>query len=118
EKRPVMQYASIPTFGATRYDESWIGVARQWVGLEYARALMMVTRLRPEAQGGNRRDPIYRQVADGIVESAMRQQVTSGDLAGLIPDSWDIFDNSPSGPYLNPESLLAAMYSLEEQDMG
>jgi hypothetical protein len=131
-ERPAMAFASVPTFGASRGRHPWYGIARQELGLAYGRVL----RLLHDIQA----DPLYARVSDGLLISGMYQQYREGDfwedpgdggdgekkdgmgdegageeydLAGLLPYSWNVFENEGRAPYLNPQRLLALMYAIE-----
>src|SRR5262249_4938023 len=101
--RDLMSFASVPAFGSSEDGGTWIGAASQPVGLQYARVLLLLQHLRT--------NPIYEHVAKGILGSAMHQQETTGERAGLIPNRWDIVDFKESGPYVNPEHLLEVLYA-------
>lgn len=81
------------------------GVVSQPAGLELARVLRALARIRT--------DELYDRVAEGILASAMRQQVTSGEDAGLLPESWDVRENRAAGARVNPWPLLKVMYLLD-----
>jgi hypothetical protein len=70
-----------------------------------ARVLRALTRIRT--------DELYDRVAEGILASAMRQQVASGEDAGLLPESWDVRENRAAGARVNPWPLLKVMYLLD-----
>jgi len=103
--RPAMRYATIPTMGL---DTDGAPLASQAAGLEYARVLQALHTLRP--------DDLYKNVAEGILAGAMRQQAASGDAAGLLPEFWNVKDGTPEGRQLNPWPLLDVMYRLIGHD--
>jgi hypothetical protein len=96
--RYVMSYASIPVFGATFYTWPWFGRPVQWCGLVYAYQLLRLSKYDGSFS--------WRVIGEGILSSGMRQQITSGSLAGTFPDSWDLIANTANGPYINPEDLV------------
>jgi len=83
-------------------------VVSQPVGLEFARVLKALSRVRP--------DDLYDRVAEGILSSAMRQQYAAGEDAGLLPESWDVVENRAAGAKLNPWPLLKMMYLVDGLD--
>lgn len=106
KEHPTLQGASIPAFGVSRSGRNWAGTAEQWVGLEYARVLRALSRERPEA--------LYDYLSEAILASGMRQQYVSGEWAGLIPSYWNVRENEGTGPKVSPESLLRAMYEIQD----
>ncbi len=108
--RPGMLYASIPVFGTTFYTHPWFGVPVQWNGLVYAYYLQ---RLNQYAK-----DDKWQKIAEGITTSAMYQQWTDGELKGTYPDGFYGFCTEGKGPHLNPEDIMANVYSLRGLDPG
>jgi len=102
--RPVMKYSTIPVFGATFFDYPWFGYPVQWNGLVYAYELLRLARYDNSF--------LWKDIATGILASGMYQQMTGGEYKGLYPDSWDLDNNLPRGPYINPEDLLKPLYLL------
>ncbi|MGL6195196.1 MAG: hypothetical protein ACRC2T_10290 [Thermoguttaceae bacterium] len=91
----VMLYATTPVFGATNWiAPNWIGLPVQWCGLDYAEALY---RLAPYDDTLN-----WKQIADGILISAEKQQYTSGASIGLLPDSFTLKSQTPNPFDINP----------------
>lgn len=84
------------------------GVPTQWVGLAYARALQHLHEVRP--------DDVYERVIDSILGSAMRQQSTTGEHAGLLPTTWNLREERGAGPWISPELLLAVLYHRQGLD--
>ncbi|RLG23448.1 hypothetical protein DRN85_09345 [Methanosarcinales archaeon] len=107
--RNVMLYSSIPVYGATFYKAPvWIGRPVQWCGLVYAYHLLKLSDYDDSFP--------WRAIGEGILSSAMRQQVASGSLAGTYPDSWDLITDTPYGPYINPESIVKCTLFLKGLD--
>ncbi|MBC7320292.1 hypothetical protein H5T89_06575, partial [bacterium] len=102
--RPVMKYATIPVFGATFYNYSWFGYPVQWNGLVYAYELLRLAKY-------DKSFP-WDRIGTGILSSGMHQQITEGIYKGLYPDSWDLINNLPRGPYINPEDILKPLYLM------
>lgn len=98
EDRYIMLYASIPVFGATFYTWPWFGRPVQWCGLVYAYQLLRLSKYDNSFP--------WRKIGEGILSSGMRQQISSGSLAGTFPDSWDLITDNANGPYINPEDLV------------
>jgi len=106
--RYVMLYASIPVFGATFYTWPWFGKPVQWCGLVYAYQILRLSKYDESFP--------WRQFGEGILSSGMRQQITSGILAGTLPDSWDLISDMANGPYINPEDLIKPALFLKGFD--
>lgn len=100
-ERPMLPYGSIPVFGATAFVLPWFGRVVQWNGLVYAYFLLELV----DAGGRQVRFP-WRQVAEGIVVSAMHQQRTAEPAKGGYPDVWELRENVPiKNVDINPEGL-------------
>lgn len=100
--RPSMLYNSIPAFGSTLFTQSWIGRPRISCGLAYAYALQDLA----EFDAASDAAFPWKQVAQGIFNSAAWQQYADGPNKGCYADSWNIPDNTPCPPGVNPEALL------------
>jgi len=107
-QRPGMRYGSIPVFGTTFYTHSWFGVPVQWNGLVYAYYLQHLA----EHSG------IFpwKQIAEGIIVSAMHQQWTEGELKGTYPDGFYGYCTEGRGPHINPEDIMVNLYALRGLD--
>jgi hypothetical protein len=99
---PDRSYVSVPFFGPGGVEHEGRGQGEQWAGLEFARVLQMLLE--------QERDPLYEQVAGGIVRAAILQQATEGPQAGRYPERWDPATGTPSGAWLNPDLLLQNLY--------
>ena len=108
--RPGMHFASIPVFGTTFYTHPWFGVPVQWNGLVLAYYLQ---RLNQHIE-----DERWHQIAEGITVSAMYQQWEDGDHKGTYPDGFYGFCTEGKGPHLNPEDIMANVYTLRGLDPG
>lgn len=102
---PLQRYATIPIFGATFYSHNWRGVPVQWCGLVYAYTLLQLTEYD--------RTMDWKQLATGIVNSAMIQQMTDGEYAGTLPDSFSGYFKTPMPAYINPENILTNLHELK-----
>jgi len=97
-------YATTPVLGATQWvAPNWIGLPVQWCGLVYADALLDLHGLDP--------NPIWRQLAEGIVASAWIQTHPAAGTGspmsavrrqGLLPDSWNLLAEVRNDAAINP----------------
>lgn len=101
--KPIMRGASIPAFGATWLDhQPWFGVAVQWNGLVYARALYRLAPLDSEYD--------WKRLADTITLCAVQQQEWVSDRRanreGYYPDAFNIPRNTEEYTWdLNPRLI-------------
>ncbi len=101
--RPIMLGASIPVFGVTWLSQQpWFGVAVQWNGLVYARALYRLAEYDPTLA--------WRRLADTITMCAVQQQewITERYPAdeGFYPDAFSITRGSEEYHWdLNPRLI-------------
>ncbi|UVI27525.1 COG1470 family protein [Paenibacillus spongiae] len=105
EDRPVMEYATIPIFGASAYNNPWFAVPVQWNGLVYAYELLELV---PYDKSGP-----WKKAADGILASAELQQASDSDepWRGGYPDNWRLITNSRSDTVmLNPEEIVKTIF--------
>ena len=93
--RPALQHAVLPRLGVPQADQS--------AGLELARVLRAMVRVRP--------DGVFEHVSEGIIASAIRQQAAAGADAGLLPSSWGVRENKAAGALAAPDPLARAIYS-------
>ena len=107
-ERPGMRYASIPVFGTTFYTHSWFGVPVQWNGLVYAYYLQHLAEYSSIFP--------WKQIAEGIIVSAMYQQWTEGELKGTYPDGLYGYCTEGRGPHINPEDIMVNLYALRGLD--
>ncbi|MEJ5171584.1 MAG: hypothetical protein WHU10_11395, partial [Fimbriimonadales bacterium] len=98
---PVGLYATIAVFGATDWVANWMGLPVQWCGLVYADALYDLAEVDPSG--------IWRKLADGIVASGIQQSfdLDAGPLRGLLPDSFDLLNQTANPVAINPGTLQA-----------
>ncbi len=97
---PVGPYATIAVYGATQWvAPNWMGLPVQWCGLVYADALYRLALFVPTGP--------WRRIADGITVSGIQQSypVSDPDLAGLLPDSFNLRAQTRNYPAINPASL-------------
>ncbi|MDQ2730317.1 MAG: hypothetical protein M3Y56_01545, partial [Armatimonadota bacterium] len=95
-------YATIAVLGATGWVAPvWIGLPVQWCGLVYADSLYRLERHDPHGP--------WRQIADGITASGIQQTWPrgSGDRQGLLPDSFNLSNQTRNDPAINPGTVLA-----------
>lgn len=102
---PVMDFSTIPIFGATFYTLSWIGRPVQWNGLVYAYWLFQLARYDNSFS--------WKRIAEGITRSGMHQTSLTGPTKGTYPDSWVLDGDSPQGPYINPEDVVKNVWVLK-----
>jgi hypothetical protein len=101
--KPIMRGASIPVFGVTWLNQQpWFGVAVQWNGLVYARALYRLAPLDSEYD--------WKQLADTITLCAVQQQEWVSDRRanreGYYPDAFNIPNNAEEYTWdLNPRLI-------------
>lgn len=102
-EKPIMRGASIPVFGATWLSQQpWFGVAVQWNGLVYARALYRLAPLEDTHD--------WKRLADTITLCAVQQQEWVSDRRasreGFYPDAFSIPQNTEEYTWdLNPRLL-------------
>ncbi len=97
-EREGMVWATVSNFGATHFSIPWFGRPVQWVGLEYSAVLRQLAPLDDSFD--------WNQVAEGILTSAMYQQVAEGEWEGALVDSWTLEDDKTYAPMIAPESEL------------
>ncbi|MFK7694451.1 hypothetical protein [Paenibacillus sp. HJGM_3] len=105
QERPMMEYGTIPIFGASAYINSWLASPVQWNGLVYAYEVLDLARY--DSSGP------WKQVADGILASAEKQQASGKDEVwrGGYPDNWRLISNSRSDSVmLNPEEIVKTIF--------
>jgi hypothetical protein len=98
------RYSTTPVLGATGWTApNWIGLPVQWCGMVYADALFRLARHDP-------RGP-WRQLADGITTAGMQHThpASDGELAGLLPDSFDLRIQARNPVPINPATVLAGV---------
>ncbi|MCS7301286.1 MAG: hypothetical protein NZ556_07015 [Fimbriimonadales bacterium] len=101
--KPIMRGASIPAFGVTWLSQQpWFGVAVQWNGLVYARALYRLAPLSTEYD--------WKRLADAITLCAVQQQEWVSDRRanreGFYPDAFNIPRNTEEYTWdLNPRLI-------------
>ncbi|MGQ9902271.1 MAG: hypothetical protein ACUVR1_08690 [Fimbriimonadales bacterium] len=102
-EKPIMRGASIPAFGASWLNQQpWFGVAVQWNGLVYARALYRLAPLEDTYD--------WKLLADTITLCAVQQQEWVSDRRasreGFYPDAFNIPLNTEEYTWdLNPRLL-------------
>jgi len=107
--KPWMPYGSIPVFGATWFRGSWFGRLVQWNGLRYAEALLQLDQFDPGEQFGGL---TWRDIARGIMVSAMYQQREDDEFVALWPDALGCRDESRAAWEFAPRQILTIQFEL------
>ncbi len=100
--QPVGPYSTIAVLGATSWKAPvWFGRPVQWCGLVYADALHQ---LAPHDAGGP-----WRQLANGITAAGLQHTWRANDpeRAGLLPDFYELREQTSAGPAINPGTVGA-----------
>jgi len=95
-------YATIAVLCATNWRAPvWFGQPVQWCGLVYASSLQLLAQYDTEGP--------WKQIADGITLSGLRQTWTESDAArqGLLPDYFLLRPQVSEGPAINPGTVQA-----------
>ena len=95
-------YATIAVLCATNWRAPvWFGQPVQWCGLVYASSLQLLAQYDTEGP--------WKQIADGITLSGLRQTWTESDAArqGLLPDYFLLRPQISEGPAINPGTVQA-----------
>lgn len=98
EYQPMMRYATIAVFGATSWTApNWMGRPVQWCGLDYAHALLLLSRYDSTLD--------WHKIGEGIIASAECQLCLEDEKIGLLPDSFQL-DTQERFPYwINPTAV-------------
>ncbi|MGN0910954.1 MAG: hypothetical protein ACI4NV_05980 [Thermoguttaceae bacterium] len=98
EYQPMMRYATIAVFGATSWTSpNWMGRPVQWCGLDYAHALLLLSRYDSTLD--------WHKIGEGIIASAECQLCLEDEKIGLLPDSFQL-DTQERYPYwINPTAV-------------
>ena len=98
EYQPMMRYATIAVFGATSWTSpNWMGRPVQWCGLDYAHALLLLSRYDSTLD--------WHKIGEGIIASAECQLCLEDEKIGLLPDSFQL-DTQERFPYwINPTAV-------------
>ncbi len=96
-KQPMMRYATIAVYGATNWTApNWMGRPVQWCGLDYAHALILLSKHDDTLDWG--------KIAEGIVASA-ECQLADNEFIGLLPDSFQLATQEKYPSYINPSAV-------------
>ena len=89
DRPKMMRYASIPVFGASFFAAApWFGTPVQWNGLDYAYALLKLSKALSQSPLPSPQSPnFWRQIAEGITVCAIQQQAAVHHPDGNYPDS-------------------------------
>jgi len=93
-------YSTIPVLGATSWKAPvWFGRPVQWCGMVYADALY---RLAPHDPAGP-----WKKLGDGITSAGLQLTWPAGDhdRVGLLPDFFELREQSRAGPAINPGTV-------------
>ena len=107
-EKPFLLGGSIPVFGATWYQGSWFGKPVQWNGLRYANAILKLDEY-------DRSLP-WRDVADLVIRSAVRQQELDGPDVALWPDNIDALDSAKCPWMFAPRQIIRNMLKMTGRD--
>jgi hypothetical protein len=108
---PIMNYATIPVYGATNWQApNWMGLPVQWCGVVYA---WWLTALAPYDKTLD-----WHRLAEGILLAGEQMQYPDGKLAGTLPDSFSLATQSRNGPNINPSAMIALRLAVEGQVAG
>ena len=98
EYQPMMRYATIAVFGATSWvAPNWMGRPVQWCGLDYAHALLLLSRYDSTLD--------WHKIADGIIASAECQLCLEDEKIGLLPDSFQLDTQERFAYWINPTAV-------------
>jgi hypothetical protein len=93
----VMQFGSIPVYGATHYIQSWLGTLVQWCGLEVAQSYARLSEYDA--------DPIWNHFAEGLLASGIDQQTHEGSLL----DIWRVETARGGAVHIEPSVLMKTL---------
>ncbi len=111
DRPQMMRYASIPVFGTSFFTAApWFGTPVQWNGLDYAYALLKLSKALKSAYGDKvtstwQNATFWRHIAEGITVCAIQQQAAVNHPDGNYPDSVSLTyrygpnDKGIIGPY-------------------
>jgi hypothetical protein len=105
-------FATVPVLGATNWmAPNWIGLPVQWCGLVYADALFDLARLDPTGP--------WKALAEGIAASGIAQTYPlEHPHHGLLPDSFNLAEQSRNPPDINPGTLQPLALRLLAGEQG
>lgn len=89
DRPTMMRYASIPVFGTSFFSAaSWFGTPVQWNGLDYAYALLKLSKALSQSPVPSFQNPeFWRQIAEGITVCGIQHQAAVNHPDGNYPDS-------------------------------
>ena len=102
--RPMMLYGTIPVFGATNWQISWLGRPVQWCGQVYADALLMLAEYDDTLT--------WRRVAKGIAVCGEEMQYPDGSSVGCLPDSVMLKTGNRLPADINPGAIVSLRMQL------
>ncbi|MGE4487995.1 MAG: hypothetical protein AB7E95_00445 [Kiritimatiellales bacterium] len=93
----VMQFGSIPVYGATHYIQSWLGTLVQWCGLEVAQSYARLSEYDS--------DPLWKRYSEGLLASGTEQQTKVGSLL----DIWQVETARGGAVHIEPSLLMKTL---------
>ena len=108
--RPMMLYGTIPVFGATNWQISWLGRPVQWCGQVYADALLMLARHDDTLN--------WRRIAKGIAVCGEQMQYPDGPSVGCLPDSVMLKTGNRLPADINPGAIISLRMQLNDKMTG
>jgi len=106
--QPFLRYGSIPVFGASWNYGSWYGRPVQWNGLDYALAVLRLSRYDDSFP--------WRRIAEGVTRSAMYMQSDKDEEIALWPDNVGAIKGDRAGWIFEPGMILRNLYPLIGRD--
>ena len=107
--QPMLRYASIPIYGGSWYQGSWIGQPVQWNGLRYAYGLLKL------ADYDNSFP--WKKIAEGITRSAMCQQDQTGTNMALWPDNFSALNWTKNPWVFEPGAIMKNVFKMQGHDI-
>jgi len=119
DRPTMMRYASIPVFGTSFFSVApWFGTPVQWNGLDYAYALLKLSRELKGEAGDRWFDPsFWRHIAEGITICGIQQQAAVNHPDGNYPDSVALtyrYEPNDKG-VISPHGIVRNLWLLRDQ---
>lgn len=99
--RDPMLYGALYGYGSSQFSHHWYGLLVQWIGLVYAKDL--------HALAEYDQTLAWKQIADGILASALWLTYDQPPYSGYYPDAFNLVQWAPSGPAIAPGAMLEAL---------
>ncbi|MEW6355684.1 MAG: hypothetical protein AB1696_05115 [Planctomycetota bacterium] len=104
--QPIMLYATTPILCATHWKAPvWIGLPVQWVGIDYAYALLMLQE--------HDKSFDWRRLAEGILIAGEQMQYPDGPSKGCLPDVFELKHQQRRPADINPCALASLRMRIE-----